>query len=322
MEDVRPIRRALLSVSDKKGLVELARALADARGPPARQRQDVQDRVTVEPGSMSRRSRPTPASPRSSAAGSRRSIPSSTAASSLAAEDVAPPTSPRLEAPGSTRLTWWSSTSTRSRRPSPRPGVTFEEAIENIDIGGPSLIRGGGPEEPHPFVAVVTDPDPVSDLARSTRRRPAERRCPSAGDSPSLSSSRRPGMTRLIADYLGRAARSTGGHAFPARLSPPSFTRRFNVPPLRREGEPASAGAPFYAEAEPGRPQPGDRQDPPRQRTLVYQPARPRQRPPARPDFTSTGPAAVDPQAQQPLRRGLADDPGRRPSSSPTRATP
>src|ERR1700748_966379 len=38
-----------------------------------------------------------------------------------------------------------------------KPGVTFEEAIENIDIGGPSLIRGAAKN--HPFVAVVTDPD-------------------------------------------------------------------------------------------------------------------------------------------------------------------
>ena len=27
-----------------------------------------------------------------------------------------------------------------------KPGVTFEELIENIDIGGPTMIRGGGEE--------------------------------------------------------------------------------------------------------------------------------------------------------------------------------
>jgi phosphoribosylaminoimidazolecarboxamide formyltransferase/IMP cyclohydrolase len=37
-----------------------------------------------------------------------------------------------------------------------KPGVTFEEAIENIDIGGPSMVRSAAKN--HRFVLVVTDP--------------------------------------------------------------------------------------------------------------------------------------------------------------------
>lgn len=37
-----------------------------------------------------------------------------------------------------------------------RPDVTYEEAIENIDIGGPTMIRSGAKN--HAYVAVVTDP--------------------------------------------------------------------------------------------------------------------------------------------------------------------
>jgi phosphoribosylaminoimidazolecarboxamide formyltransferase/IMP cyclohydrolase len=37
-----------------------------------------------------------------------------------------------------------------------KPGVTFEEAIENIDIGGPSMVRSASKN--HHFVLVVTDP--------------------------------------------------------------------------------------------------------------------------------------------------------------------
>ena len=37
-----------------------------------------------------------------------------------------------------------------------RPGVTFEEAIENIDIGGPTLIRAAAKN--HRYVTVVVDP--------------------------------------------------------------------------------------------------------------------------------------------------------------------
>ena len=38
-----------------------------------------------------------------------------------------------------------------------KPGVTFEEAIENIDIGGPSMVRSAAKN--HAYVAVVTSPD-------------------------------------------------------------------------------------------------------------------------------------------------------------------
>src|SRR5688572_20587042 len=38
-----------------------------------------------------------------------------------------------------------------------KPGVTFEEAIENIDIGGPSIIRSAAKN--HRYVLVVTSPD-------------------------------------------------------------------------------------------------------------------------------------------------------------------
>ena len=40
-----------------------------------------------------------------------------------------------------------------------RPGVTFEDAIENIDIGGPSLIRAAAKNHAH--VAVVDRSRPV-----------------------------------------------------------------------------------------------------------------------------------------------------------------
>ena len=38
-----------------------------------------------------------------------------------------------------------------------RPDATFEDAVENIDIGGPSLIRAAAKNHDH--VAVLTDPD-------------------------------------------------------------------------------------------------------------------------------------------------------------------
>jgi phosphoribosylaminoimidazolecarboxamide formyltransferase/IMP cyclohydrolase len=38
-----------------------------------------------------------------------------------------------------------------------KPGVTFEEAIENIDIGGPSMVRSAAKN--HHYVLVITSPD-------------------------------------------------------------------------------------------------------------------------------------------------------------------
>ena len=38
-----------------------------------------------------------------------------------------------------------------------KPGVLFEEAIENIDIGGPSMVRSASKN--HQFVLIVTSPD-------------------------------------------------------------------------------------------------------------------------------------------------------------------
>ncbi len=43
-----------------------------------------------------------------------------------------------------------------------RPGVSYEEAIEQIDIGGPSLIRAASKN--HAFVTVATDADQYSEI--------------------------------------------------------------------------------------------------------------------------------------------------------------
>ncbi len=45
-----------------------------------------------------------------------------------------------------------------------RPGVTEAEAIENIDIGGPTLVRAAAKN--HAFVTVATDPDQYAEILR------------------------------------------------------------------------------------------------------------------------------------------------------------
>jgi phosphoribosylaminoimidazolecarboxamide formyltransferase/IMP cyclohydrolase len=48
-----------------------------------------------------------------------------------------------------------------------REGVTFEEAIENIDIGGPSMLRSAAKN--HASVAVVTDPSSYDSILEELR---------------------------------------------------------------------------------------------------------------------------------------------------------
>jgi len=49
-----------------------------------------------------------------------------------------------------------------------RPGCTLEDAIENIDIGGPTLIRAAAKNHRH--VAVVTDPSDYSRILDEMKR--------------------------------------------------------------------------------------------------------------------------------------------------------
>ena len=54
-----------------------------------------------------------------------------------------------------------------------RPGVTLEEAVENIDIGGPSMLRGAAKNWQH--VAVLTDPADYPALLEQLKSGPPSR---------------------------------------------------------------------------------------------------------------------------------------------------
>lgn len=49
-----------------------------------------------------------------------------------------------------------------------RPGCTLEEAVENIDIGGPTLIRASAKNHRH--VAVVTDPEDYGSILEEMKQ--------------------------------------------------------------------------------------------------------------------------------------------------------
>ena len=49
-----------------------------------------------------------------------------------------------------------------------RPGITFDELVEEIDIGGPSMVRAAAKN--HASVAIVTSPDRYAGDPRGARR--------------------------------------------------------------------------------------------------------------------------------------------------------
>ena len=64
-------------------------------------------------------------------------------------------------------LTSSPSTSIRLKRPSPKPNVTYADAIENIDIGGVTLIRAAAKN--HERVTLVCDPSDYKSVLEEIR---------------------------------------------------------------------------------------------------------------------------------------------------------
>ena len=93
-----------------------------------------------------------------------------------------------------------------------KPGVTHEEAIENIDIGGPSMLRSAAKN--HESVTVIVDPDDYAAVAAEMD---------AAGGEVSVATNRRLAQKvfhttavydGMIADYLGASAESRFGQTF------------------------------------------------------------------------------------------------------------
>jgi len=123
-----------------------------------------------------------------------------------------------------------------------RPDASFEDAVENIDIGGPALIRAAAKNHTH--VAVVTSPDQYDPLIAAIREQGGTE----------LEHRRRLAMAafqkcatydQAIADYFRRTVEP------PARDSnsfPESLDLRFTLRQLLRYGENPHQRAAFYIE--------------------------------------------------------------------------
>src|SRR4051812_9922251 len=211
MADVVPVRRALLSVADKMGLVELARVLAEqgvhllasggTRAALVSEGLEVTEvsAHTGQPEILGGRVKTLP--PRlHGGILARRDVP----------EDLAALRAQGIEPIDLVVVNLYPFEATVAR-----PGATFDDAVEAIDIGGPSLIRGAAKNHAH--VAVVVDPDQypaliaqLRDLGGTTR---AFRRALALA-----AFERTAHYDRAIADSLARTAPEADAAGFPPLL--------------------------------------------------------------------------------------------------------
>lgn len=92
-----------------------------------------------------------------------------------------------------------------------KPGVTFEEAIENIDIGGPAMIRSAAKNHGH--VLVLTDPSQYGEVAEALKAKSVDHdlrlRLAQAAFAHTAA------YDTLIADHLAGVAKVSSGAALP-----------------------------------------------------------------------------------------------------------
>jgi phosphoribosylaminoimidazolecarboxamide formyltransferase/IMP cyclohydrolase len=122
-----------------------------------------------------------------------------------------------------------------------KPGVAYEEAVENIDIGGPSLLRGAAKNHAH--VAVVCAPSQYAELASQIEQHGGTTlgfRKQLAADVFEHTARYDRAIANCLAGTLGDDA------TFPATLAP-TFERR----QVLRYGENPHQRAAFYAEPSP-----------------------------------------------------------------------
>jgi phosphoribosylaminoimidazolecarboxamide formyltransferase / IMP cyclohydrolase len=239
MDNIVPIRRALLSVSDKRGLVELARFLAEqgvhllASGGT---------RTTLADAGLDVTEVSTHTGQPEILGGRVKTLHPKLHGGILARRDV-PDDLQALESQEIDPIDLVVVNLYPFEATVARSGVSFEEAVENIDIGGPSLIRGAAKNHAH--VAVLTSPDQYPTLIEQIQ----------ASGGTSLAFRRSLALAvfeqtarydRAIADYLAKAGAGDEPEAFPTRLTP-----RFERRAILRYGENPHQRAAFYVEPEP-----------------------------------------------------------------------
>ncbi|NLW16891.1 MAG: bifunctional phosphoribosylaminoimidazolecarboxamide formyltransferase/IMP cyclohydrolase, partial [Firmicutes bacterium] len=119
-----------------------------------------------------------------------------------------------------------------------QPHVTLEEAIENIDIGGPSMVRAAAKN--HAAVTVVTDPERYAEIIECLRQ---------TGEVPlKLRQELALAAFRHTANYDAMIAAYLGQQYAPDEALPETITLTFERQQLLRYGENPHQVAAFYRE--------------------------------------------------------------------------
>ncbi|MEJ2060924.1 MAG: bifunctional phosphoribosylaminoimidazolecarboxamide formyltransferase/IMP cyclohydrolase [Gammaproteobacteria bacterium] len=122
-----------------------------------------------------------------------------------------------------------------------KPDCSFEDAIENIDIGGPAMIRATAKN--HRFVTVIVDPADYNRVALEMRERNG---CVCADTRFDLATKAFEHTARydgMIANYLGSLSKDGSRHTFPRTLNQ-QFDKREDL----RYGENPHQQAAFYVD--------------------------------------------------------------------------
>ena len=125
-----------------------------------------------------------------------------------------------------------------------KKGVTFDDAIENIDIGGPAMVRAAAKN--HAFVAIVTDPADYAGLLEKMKAARGELDDTERYRLAAKAFSHTAEYDGMISSWL--TAREPGGEAreFPDRLN-----LQFRLAQTLRYGENPHQSAAFYVERDP-----------------------------------------------------------------------
>ena len=127
-----------------------------------------------------------------------------------------------------------------------KPGVTMQDAVENIDIGGPAMVRAAAKN--HAFVAVVTDP---GDYAGIQRKMKAGGGSLGRDDRYALAAkafSHTAEYDGMISNWLTARDATGAARAFPDRLN-----LQYRLAQTLRYGENPHQSAAFYVERDPPR---------------------------------------------------------------------
>src|SRR5262245_26007817 len=120
-----------------------------------------------------------------------------------------------------------------------KPGVTHEEVIENIDIGGPAMVRSAAKN--HGDVAVVVDPSQYGAVLDELRAYSGGLTLATRQRLAAAAFARTASYDRAVSAYF---AKQVGGERFPARLDL-TFEKRSAL----RYGENPHQQAAFYVES-------------------------------------------------------------------------